>query len=96
MSVDDEGPDGDIETQCDSNPAIWGSRIGGDLPGPVLAIFDGLDLAGDWTLTISDNAEQDLGSLLSWCLEVNSEVVAGPEIFSDGFDLGNTDTWTTP
>lgn len=48
-------------------------------PGPVaiqgtfqpdrsLDVFDGLDLAGDWRLTVSDRAAGDTGTLVEWCL----------------------------
>lgn len=66
--VNDEGVDGDIESQCSTAPAIFGDRVGGDPAGPVLASFDGADLAGEWTLTVTDNAGQDTGTLLEWCL----------------------------
>ncbi|MBL9148310.1 MAG: proprotein convertase P-domain-containing protein [Phycisphaerae bacterium] len=34
------------------------------------ALFAGKSLAGTWTLTISDNASFDTGSLGEWCLDV--------------------------
>ena len=49
-------------------PAIDGSVK----PNSPLSAFDGQSLAGTWTLSISDNAAQDAGSLFDWCLEVNS------------------------
>ncbi len=70
VTVNDEGPDGDIETQCDSPPAINGDRVGGDPPGPVLSSFNGDDLSGDWALTITDNFSFDAGTLNQWCLIV--------------------------
>ena len=37
-----------------------------------LSTFNGLQSAGDWTLTITDNANQDGGNLLSWSLQLCS------------------------
>lgn len=87
--VDDQGS-GDIESQCDIGPAISGRRVGGDPPAPVLAVFRGEDLSGDWNLTVSDNATADTGSLVSWCLEVSLNV-----IFADGFESNGTSAWST-
>lgn len=57
MTVNDEGPDGNIETQCANAPAIFGDRVGGDPPHTgLLAAFDGLDISGSWTLNVSDAA----------------------------------------
>lgn len=39
-------------------------------PENALAAFNGLDSAGTWTLTISDNAFLDTGTLNSWSLTV--------------------------
>ena len=86
--VDDQGT-GDIENQCDVGPAIWGNRVGGDPPAPVLSAFIGENLSGDWILTVSDNAQQDTGSLVHWCLDVSLG-----RIFADGFESGNTSLWT--
>jgi subtilisin family serine protease len=90
--VDDEGT-GDIESQCDLGPAISGNRVGGDPPSSVLSAFIGENLGGDWILTVSDNAEQDTGSLMGWCLAVDLGV-----LFNDGFESGDTSEWssTTP
>jgi hypothetical protein len=70
VTVNDEGPDGDIESQCDpaAPPAINGDRVGGDPAGPVLSAFDLEDLSGYWDLTITDNFSLDVGTLNQWCL----------------------------
>lgn len=39
------------------------------IPSNPLSVFDGLSIAGDWTLRINDNANQDGGQLTSWGLE---------------------------
>jgi len=43
-----------------------GSYLGENL----LSAFNGMDVMGDWTLTISDNASLDSGSLSSWGISV--------------------------
>lgn len=69
VTVNDEGPDGDIETQCANAPAIFGDRVGGDPPHTsLLAAFDGLDVSGSWTLNVSDAASGQSGTLVQWCV----------------------------
>ena len=68
VTINDEGPDGNIVTQCDDAPAIHGNRIGGNPAGPVLGTFDNDDYSGNWTLTINDNGRGDQGTLVEWCL----------------------------
>lgn len=68
-TIDDEGTDGDVESTCLVDPAIEGSLVGGDPPDTtLLSAFDGENLAGTWTLQVSDNAGGDLGTLDAWCL----------------------------
>ena len=38
------------------------------IPNEALAAFAGAELSGDWTLTVTDNAGGDGGSLDEWCL----------------------------
>jgi len=38
-------------------------------PDQDLALFEGVDLDGDWTLTVSDHASYDTGTLNEWCLQ---------------------------
>jgi hypothetical protein len=64
--VDDDGPDGSVEDQCDDAPAIHGRRRGGDPPASVLASYFSEDLGGDWRLTVFDNAQFDTGTLREW------------------------------
>ncbi|NJN53826.1 MAG: hypothetical protein HC804_03145, partial [Anaerolineae bacterium] len=69
VTVNDEGPDGNIESQCADAPAIFGDRVGGDpVNSSLLATYDGMDFSGDWTLTITDNAGGDIGTLVQWCV----------------------------
>ncbi len=70
--IDDYGPDGDAETICNSNPAISGRVRGGDPPSStLLAAYNNETLAGDWKMTVSDNAGDDTGKLNRWCLAPN-------------------------
>jgi subtilisin-like proprotein convertase family protein len=70
VTVNDEGTDGNVQDACDTPPpAIAGNRVGGSPPSmTLLTAFDGDDLAGDWTLTVTDNEAQDTGTLHQWCL----------------------------
>lgn len=54
-------------------------------PFEALAGFEGLGLAGTWTLKVSDNASGDTGRLLEWCLRP-TRVPLEPEIFKNGFE----------
>ncbi|MFK7886542.1 MAG: proprotein convertase P-domain-containing protein [Gammaproteobacteria bacterium] len=53
-----------VEDECQDSPAIGGTFS----PSNPLSVFNGEDLAGTWTLNISDNAGADLGTLNEWCL----------------------------
>lgn len=67
--IDDEGRDGSVEESCSADPAISGAVVGGDPPdNTLMARFDGENLAGSWTLTVSDSAGNYSGTLNSWCL----------------------------
>ena len=87
-TFDDGGSDGPVEDMCSPDPpaAIFGSPV----PEEALSIFSGEDAGGDWSLTVSDNAEDDTGTLDSWTLiftiGVANEPVA-PEQMPDGFVL---------
>jgi len=39
-------------------------------PAEALSGFAGVDLDGDWTLSISDNAGADIGTLNEWCMNI--------------------------
>ena len=54
-----------VENQCDiGNPTIHGDVR----PDDPLSSFNGENLNGTWTLTVSDNASPDPGTLVEWCL----------------------------
>ena len=64
LTLDDDAGGGAIEDQC--MPNLGGSYT----PDNPLAAFNGMDSAGDWTITITDNAAADTGSLVSWSLDI--------------------------
>jgi subtilisin-like proprotein convertase family protein len=63
---------------CGSNPAITGFVA----PSSALSAFNGQSPQGTWTLTVSDNAAQDGGQIVSWALVICSteeSVISGVE-----------------
>jgi len=63
-TLDDEAAT-PVEDECaPTTPAISGSFS----PSNPLSGFDGQGMTGTWTLTVSDNAGQDTGTLDGWCL----------------------------
>lgn len=60
-----------------------------------LTDFSGESSEGTWTLTINDNLSGDSGQLDSWSLEICVEGAGTLEIFSDGFESGDTSAWST-
>ena len=90
-TVNDEGPDGDVESQCGNLPATSGDRIGGDpASSTLLTAFDGQPLADSWTLNASDSAGGDTGTITSWCLKFPNSMP-----FLDGFETTDTLRWST-
>jgi uncharacterized repeat protein (TIGR01451 family) len=56
-----------VENECGAGvPTIAGSFT----PNNPLSAFDGTDIAGTWTLAVSDNAGGDTGTLNEWCVTV--------------------------
>jgi hypothetical protein len=94
-TIDDEGVDGNVETQCDNLPATHGDLVGGDPPSTtLLAGFDGESLTGTWRLNASDNAGGDTGTVDEWCL-VPAVTGGGSGLpFNDGFESGDTSAWS--
>jgi subtilisin-like proprotein convertase family protein len=64
LTFDDEFPFG---ISC---PIGAGDRIVPATPSDALAYFDGENIHGDWTLRVIDNTPGNVGTLLSWCLEL--------------------------
>ena len=71
--LDDEGAGGAIEGQCATDLASPPSYT----PNTLLSTFDGLDSAGDWTITVSDHFPGDPGTLLSWSVHVTGPGTCG-------------------
>ncbi|HNB50776.1 MAG TPA: proprotein convertase P-domain-containing protein, partial [Anaerolineales bacterium] len=63
--LDDEGVDGPVEAQCAGTPP---ALFGNPTPNNPLNVFDGDANTGTWTLTVSDNAGGDTGTLQEWCV----------------------------
>lgn len=61
--LDDEAPF-PVEDECGALPAIGGTLS----PNDALAVFDGEDMAGTWTLTVSDHQGADTGFLEEWTM----------------------------
>lgn len=76
--ADDEGTDGTIEDSCvPAAPQAYPVADGRYTPFTPLTVFDGDPVAGVYTLTISDNAGGDTGTLESWALLIDDGIVAG-------------------
>ena len=70
LVLDDEGTAGSIDANCTTgaNPAQAYTANGSYRPDAPLTVFDGLTSAGAWTLTITDGAAGDTGTLNAWAL----------------------------
>jgi subtilisin-like proprotein convertase family protein len=73
LTVDDEGTGGAVETSCTNTTTAYPPGVN-YTPNNPLTVFDNLDVEGDWTLTISDNAGGDTGTLDSWSIIVTEDV----------------------
>ncbi|MEM7082096.1 MAG: proprotein convertase P-domain-containing protein [Pseudomonadota bacterium] len=71
-----------VENECAPGPALTGVLS----PNNPLSAFNGLDLAGTWTLNVSDNAGIDTGTLNEWCL---IPALADTAVDSDGDGVGD-------
>ncbi len=73
ITLDDEGTGGSIENQCVSNlsspPAYR--------PQNTLNVFTGVNIRGTWQLRVTDLAQEDTGSLNSWC--ITAQVSEAPD-----------------
>ena len=72
----------DLEiTFADGNPAIVCAEptVGDYAPTNPLSAFSGLSSMGNWTISITDNYNQDLGTLNDWSIEVCSDPTASIE-----------------
>ncbi len=74
-----------IDFVCDGTPAINGTVK----PLGSLSSFNGESTLGEWLLTVSDNANNDGGSLKAFSLEICAEGEFRPDADNDGvFDDG--------
>jgi subtilisin-like proprotein convertase family protein len=87
--LDDEGTGGSIEDipVDDTEPQVTSPPS--FVPNEPLSAFVGQDLAGTWTLTVSDNQEFDTGMLVSWGLRVTH---IGPDCPDNSNDNGSDNT----
>ncbi len=68
LTLDDQ-TDTSVQLQCaETSPAIDGVY----LPAEPLAAFVGEAMAGTWRLRIIDQAGEDVGALVDWCIELNT------------------------
>jgi hypothetical protein len=74
--LDDQGTDGTVETSCTSGTPAYPVPGGRYVPDNPLVPFQGQSATGTWTLTVSDLAGGDTGTLDSWALLV-TPIVAG-------------------
>ena len=96
-TINDEGADGNVETTClAATPTIAGDLVGGDPANTsLLAAFDGESFAGDWTLTVSDNAGGDTGIVNEWCLIPGGGAGGDPNIDVSPLSLASTQATNT-
>jgi subtilisin-like proprotein convertase family protein len=82
--LDDQGTGGGIETLC----ALTMTSPPNYVPNNPLAAFNGDDSAGPWTITVSDNAGADLGTLVQWSLHITPAATGEP--LTIGVDLSGS------
>jgi len=64
-----------VENKCASGPAAISGIY---QPQESLASYDGVGIAGTWTLQVSDHSNLDTGSLRAWCLVASISPVPEP------------------
>jgi hypothetical protein len=72
--LDDQGAGGAINDQCVLNLSSPPNYV----PENPLSAFNGMDAAGDWTITVSDNAGLDTGTLIRWSLHIAAAPDSAP------------------
>jgi subtilisin-like proprotein convertase family protein len=88
ITLDDEAAT-PIEDECQPGPP---AASGSFTPNNPLSAFDGESSMGDWTLTVSDNAGGDTGTLNTWGLEYSYDVSATPlDVFLDANGMVSVD-----
>ncbi|MDX1461543.1 MAG: proprotein convertase P-domain-containing protein [Marinirhabdus sp.] len=89
-TLDDEATGGAINDACITAnvPAVNGTFT----PENPLSVFDGISTLGTWTLTISDNAGGDTGTLNSWALNYEYTAISNPlEVVLDANGMATVD-----
>ncbi|HRQ66480.1 MAG TPA: proprotein convertase P-domain-containing protein [Xanthomonadaceae bacterium] len=80
-----------IQTNCTGGANPTQAYIAGEsyTPAQPLSAFDGLTLAGTWTLNVSDRAGLDTGTLHEWCLlpSADEPPVEGADLAIEMFDV---------
>ncbi len=93
LRLDDEAG-ASVESACSSTNVAGveaypvSSARPGDPPANLLASFEGVPVAGTWTLNVADLAGQDTGTLVEWCLLPNGG------LFADGFESASVSAWS--
>ncbi|MHC4474638.1 MAG: DUF7901 domain-containing protein [Planctomycetota bacterium] len=83
----------DVIFDDEGNPVECNSPTVGDvIPFEALSAFDGMDSAGDWTITVSDNEGADTGTLQHWSVHLDSfsypeELLHQIEVPADRVDI---------
>jgi subtilisin-like proprotein convertase family protein len=72
LTVDDEGTGGTVEGSCTNTAVSYPPGVN-YTPNTPLSVFDGLPVDGTWTLTVTDRAGGDTGSLTSWAIIVTED-----------------------
>jgi len=70
LVLDDSAP---VSIDCYDGPTSDGidNYAGPAMPHQQLAAFNGMNAGGAWTLTVSDPLAQELGTLVSWSLDID-------------------------
>ncbi|MCA9135111.1 MAG: proprotein convertase P-domain-containing protein [Planctomycetales bacterium] len=70
---------GAVGTNVTVPGGTYGAATDGEIPISLVTEFGGQSTLGDWTLSISDNAQFDTGSFTGWGLNITSNITAVPE-----------------
>jgi hypothetical protein len=81
--LDDQGSGGAIETLCSASMVSPPNYV----PNNPLSAFNGANSAGPWTITVSDNAGGDVGTLNQWSLHITPQAQVSGEPLTIGVDL---------
>lgn len=79
-TIDDAGIS-PVENECSGVvPAIGAGPF---TPNNLLSVYNTENVAGGWTLGVTDNAGQDLGTFISWCIIPTTDGVVASADYSD-------------